>query len=450
MNKQLLFIILAGLISTSMAFGQSKETSIRGKITVDESLDSTGDYSGISLNIVSIGGERGVDTLFTAVTNIDGTFSGKARFNSKGEFTASISRYDIPLGAFAVILSDADPLTISAELPDIDGSLSISSNEHKAMDTYKRVESNYNRIVDFINSGAVEVTQDTIPVILNTWSDLFWSLRESHKGTLAADIGTLRSIEILGGYNDDKLIERVRQSIQDDSFYTAAKAKNGANALIRIESVDAALSFIDSVLEMNLSEDDRIALEMEQIEIKIDHGRENEAKEMLYAFKETYKNNDNLKEWVDVMVYDIEHVFPGLPVPEFSLQLHKGGRVQHSDLTGKVHLIEIVNFANTAYQTEHTLLGLMYEAYQDEGLEIVTIPIHDSRVTVNAFIEDKNVKWPVVSAGQFNSADIIQTFNLTVLPTRILVDTQGKIIRKYSGTNFAIIQNDIIKLLEEE
>jgi peroxiredoxin len=450
-NAQFILLLLATFLIADSGFTQAQKTTrISGSITVDQRLDSTGDYSGISVHIVDIGGQRGVDTLFAAITNIDGSFSGTARFTNKGEFTASISRYGIPLAATAVILAPNDPVTITGQLPNFEETVSVESKEQSAMNTYQRVERNYNRIVDFINSGAVEVTQDTIPVIINTWSDLFWSVRELHPGTLAADIGTLRSVEILAGFNDEVVLRRVRESMSDNSFYTAAKVRLGAGAKLRLEGVQPAIAFIDSVLKMRIPEDDRIVLEMESIEIKIDNGMEQEAKTRLLAFREKHKNTPSLAEWVDVIMYDIENLFPGLPAPSFSLQLHRGGRVQNQDLIGKTVLIEIANFASQTYQTENTFLGLLYERFNDKNFEIVTIPIHDSRITVNAFVQDRNIPWPVVSAGQFNSADIIQKFNLTVIPTRILIAPDGTIIRKYSGTNFAIIQNDIIRILEEE
>lgn len=450
-KAQFLIFLLASFLLIDSGFAQSQlSTRISGTITVDERLDSTGDYSGISVHIVEIGGPRGVDTLFAAVTNIDGTFSGTARFPRKGEFTASISRYNIPLAATAVILAPNDPITLTGQLPNFDETVQITSKEHTAMATYQRVERNYNRIVDFINSGAVEVTQDTIPVIINTWSDLFWSVRELHPNTLAADIGTLRSVEILAGFNDDVVLSRVREALTGQTAYTAAMVRIGAGAKLRLEGPKPAIDFIDTVLRSRIPEDDRIVLEMEIIEIMIDNGMENEAKNRLTAFRQRHQDTPSLAEWVDVMMYDIEHLFPGLPAPSFSLQLHRGGRVQNQDLLGKTVLIEVVNFASQTYQTENTLLGLLYESFQDRNFEIVTIPIHDSRVTVNAFVQDRNIPWPVVSAGQFNSADIIEKFNLTVIPTRILIAPDGTIIRKYSGTNFAIIQNDILRILEEE
>lgn len=442
----LFLLLLGGEINAQQLY----TASISGEITVDPALDDTGDYSGITINIFRLGGEVLSDTVFTATTNREGAFSGTARFSEKAEYTASVSRHGSVLSIFSVILADNDNIVITAQLPGFDESLEIKSNEQTAMDTYYRVDRNYVRMVEIINSGVIEVTQDTIPVILDTWSDLFWSIRDQHPGTLAADIGTLRSVEILGGYHDEKLIARVREALSDGSSYIAAKAQVGANAIFRLQDVDSALAFLDSVRAGNIPLEDDIVLEMESIEIMINHGRENRAKNQLMDFRQRYQHIERLAEWVDVMIYDIENLFPGLPIPEFTLRLQSGGSVNSADLTGKVFLVEVVNFTNEIYKTEQTLLNLLFEEYGPDKFEIITIPIHDSRVTVNAFVEDRSVPWKVVAAGQYSSRSVFDTFNLTILPTRILVDSDGKIVRKYSGTNISFIYNDILELLNEE
>ncbi len=428
----------------------TSSTTVSGTITVDEAIDASGDYSGIIVTILGYSEFTGIDTLMTAITDVRGNFSGTARFDAKSEFTGVVSRHGINLASFGIILAENDPVTIVGQLPDINLNLEIESAEQEAMSTYERVERSYNRVVDFINSGRIEVTQDTIPTLINTWSDLFWSVQTLHPQTLAGDLGSLRSIEILGGYDDEKLVKRMYEALTDGSVYKAAKVRLGADALFRLYGVEPAMALVDSMLTTNLMPEDLITLQMDAIEIRIEHGKEQEAKELLLEFRQQHVGNPMLADWVESMVYDIENLFPGMPVPDFSLQLLKGGRIQNTDLTGKLFLIEFANFASPDFQTETTLLSFFYEQYKDRGFEIITIPIHDSRVTVSAFVEDRGITWPVVAAGQYNSADLATTFNLSVLPTRFLVDSEGRIIRKYSGTNIGIIQNDISILLNEE
>lgn len=429
---------------------QVSSTTVSGTITVDEAIDPSGDYSGIIVTILGFGEFTGIDTLMTAITDVSGNFSATAHFDAKSEFTAVVSRHGMNLASFGIILAANDPVTIVGQLPDLNLNLVIESAEQEAISTYERVERSYNRVVDFINSGRLEVTQDTIPTLINTWSDLFWSVQALHPQTLAGDLGSLRSIEILGGYNDEKLVERMYEALAGGSVYKAAKVRLGADALFRLHGVEPAMALVDSMLTTDLQPEDLITLQMDAIEIRIEHGKEQEAKGLLMDFRNQHTDNPMLAEWVESMVYDIENLFPGMPVPEFSLQLLKGGRIQSSDLSGKLFLIEFANFASPDFQTETTLLSFFYEQNKDRGFEVITIPIHDSRVTVSAFVEDRSISWPVVAAGQYNSTDLATTFNLSVLPTRFLVDAEGRIIRKYSGTNIGIIQNDISILLNEE
>jgi peroxiredoxin len=429
---------------------QSYSTAVNGTITVDEALDPSGDYSGIIVSILGFGEFTGIDTLLTAVTDVNGNFSGTARFDAKREFTATVSRHGVNLASFGIILADGDPVTITGQLPDLNLNLEVQSAEQDAMNTYQRVERSYNRVIDFINSGMVEVTQDTIPTLINTWSDLFWSVQTMHPQTLAGDLGSLRSVEILGGFDDEKLVKRMYEALSGGSVYKAAKVRLGADALFRLEGVEPALSLVDSMLTTKLQPEDLIVLQMDAIEIRIEHGREQEAKNLLMEFREQHSDNPMLADWVETMVYDIENLFPGMYIPEFSLQLQRGGRIQNTDIREKLFLIEFANFANPEFQTETTLLTFFYQQNSERGFQVITIPIHDSRITVNAFIEDRNIPWPVVAAGQYNAADLASLFNLSVLPTRLLVDSEGRIVRKYSGTNIGIIQNDISILLNEE
>lgn len=451
MKKTLLVCLL---IFISGAFGpllaRQLTTTVSGQITVDRNIDNTGDYSGIKVNIVRLGGTYGVDTLYTAISNIDGTFSGTARFPERAEYLLTVSRYGISLATSAIVLQQDDPVNVTGELPHFDETKSITSGEQTAMATFRRVDRNYNRVVSFINSGAVEVTQDTIPKLVRTWSDLFWSIRDSHPNTLAADIGTVRSLEILSGYDDQLLIRRAGESLTDKSLYTSRKTNLAAGAMNRVSGLRAALSFMESVMKGDIKKEDKLDIEMRGIEMLIEAGYGDEAKQKLTDFRRRNSDNATIANWVDILLYDIEHLFPGLPMPDFDYPLQKGGNVSHESMKGTLYLKEIVDLTNPYYQTEATILNLFFLEYKDKGLNVLSVPINRSPVAVNAFIDDRSLEWPVTRAAMMPVDDIIEKYNLTLIPTRFLVDENGTIIRKYSGTDIAVILNDIRNLLEKE
>src|SRR6056297_4359393 len=119
MNFKAAFILL---IAAIVMFGCSrqdsgqKEAYISGTLTVDENLDSSGDYSGIQLLVsfqTSDGEAR--DTLFHAVTDVEGNFSGTANFENRDLYPVIVSRNQNTFGVLNMVFADGDSISINAE-----------------------------------------------------------------------------------------------------------------------------------------------------------------------------------------------------------------------------------------------------------------------------------------------------------------------------------------------
>ena len=181
-NSATLLLAAILLFMPVLLFAQGSSGSMRanvsGTITVDRNLDPTGDFSGIGVAIVNFDAAAGgLDTLFFARTDRSGKlFRHGPPFSERDEYVISITRNERLISTSTVVLANGDHMTISAEIPAFTETFRAQSRENNAVHDYRRVERNFNRVVDFISSGMAEVTQDTIPVLLRTWSDLFWSV----------------------------------------------------------------------------------------------------------------------------------------------------------------------------------------------------------------------------------------------------------------------------------
>lgn len=449
-------IVLSALLLGCSAFAatdaqaQRSTAQISGMISVDHTIDSTGDYSGIGVAIVHFNpAESVLDTLFYETTDVNGMFSGTARFTERSDYVISITRNQRLISTSTVVLADGDDINMSAEIPGFSESFRAESVENTAVNDFRRVERNFNRVVDFINSGYSEVTQDTIPVILRTWSDLYWSVQDMHPNTLAAESGTLRSIEIIQGWDDALALRRAKQGLREMSDFKSERASIAADAITRIDGLDAGIAFIDSVRTLDISEDDHIILEMRKIELLTEHNQNDRALRYLNDFRLKYGDDQTLNQWADIYSYDIENLSKGLPIPEFSLLLQDERTLSNTDFEGKYLLIEVVNLASGRYMTDHTLLSFIYEDVKDE-VQFLTIPTTESPITIRAFYEERPTSWPVAKSRQVHSAGLMDKLNVVVQPTRVLVAPDGTIVRKYSGTDLSVIENDIKTLLNED
>ncbi|MFW6347354.1 MAG: TlpA family protein disulfide reductase [Cyclonatronaceae bacterium] len=431
--------------------GMPLSTEISGMISVDNRLDDTGDYAGIGVTIVYFNDESNrVDTLYTATTNRNGMFRGTARFPERDEYVLSVSRNGRQISSASIILQDDDPVEITGEIPEFNQTYEVSSAENDAARVFQRVERNFNRVVNFINSSASEVTQDTIPTLLNTWSDIYWSVSELHPNTLAGETGRLRAAEVIQGWDDARALERAKTAMQDSDDYLAERSMLAAEALQRLESTDDALAFTDSVMQLSrLDEDSRLSLEMHYINTLIDAGRSEAALQKLADFRQKYEQRRELQRWAVLTEYDVANLSPGMPMPDFELELMDERRIDLSHFEGKYALIEVVNLASQSYITEHTYLQFLHEDLK-EDIQFLTLPVNDSPVTVQAFYEERDTTWLVAKTRQVYEADLIVKFNVGQQPTRFLIDPEGNIIKKYSGTELSVIENDLRTLLNED
>ncbi len=443
-----LLLIPAFMLFSNAAHAQDS-TKISGLISVDPELDESRDYSGIGVTIILLGTENVVDTLYHAVTKVDGTFSGVAEFPGKDQYLMMISRNQRTLYSSSIVLQADDEITIQGELPHFENTRQVTSFENNAMTNLNRIERNYNRIVDFINYGEVE--QDTIPTLIHTWSDLFWSVQDSYPNTLASDMGKLRSVEILNGWHDDLMLQRIDESMAEGTRYKVEKATFAAGAIIRKENLRAGIAYIDSVSATFDSREKQLDLKMLKTELYLDHNYISDAINTLRVIERDYTVYEELQGWIDFTMYDLENLSKGHRMPEFNLDLlFEDGDVSNESLADKVYLFEIVNLADRGYQLEYNLMLMLYGDYHEKGLEFVSVPINDSGVLVRAFYEERGLFWNVGSPISLAEQDLVETLNIGTVPTRFLVDSNGLIVRKYSGTDISIIQNDIKELLDEE
>ena len=439
MNLRSYFLLSLGVSFLVGCSGESKDsqmnTYISGQITVDEQLDISGDYSGIEL-LVSFQNPNGEirDTVFYAVTDVDGKYSGVARFSDRDIYPVIISRNRNTFAVQNMIFADGDSITFNAQLPNITQTSELSSKENKVYETLERVERNFNRVAQFINAGVIAA--DSVDIEIQKWSDIYWEIFEKNSGTYAAMIAGNTSISMLRGWNDSLMIDRSEELLQIEKYLGRASR----SALIDYYSdqgdLNDILQFLDRLENVAESENQKMNIQIDRIEILYDSSRTREANQYLNTFRETYSDNRAAEEWAENIRYDLEFLTPGSPFPEFAFQLINGDSATTENLQGKPFLIEITRLDNTLYQQQYDRTVAIHQIYSNFGLEIITIPLSANFVTLEAFFSERNRLWGFVLPGSYDAEELFETLNLTQVPTRFLVNDRGEIIRRYIGNEY--------------
>lgn len=423
-----------------------KSALVYGTITVPASIDSSNDFSGIHLTIIRRDTADKADTLYQAVTDISGKFTGTAEFREKGIYPLLISRHKTLISSSSVILADKDTVHITGQIPDFAKTSKITSHEEDAWKIYQRLLGNYDRVMKFVRNG--QIGTDTLPHVYHIWSNLFWSVYQQHPETIAAHRSAVTTIRILEGWDDSLAFVRLRQ-IKNPEIKADLSGDLMA-ILAQRRGLNRALLYTDSLSQASGSRRLKIALGMSKIKMLYDSTHIEQARSDLFTFKKTFAaKNRQARLFAKSMQYDLDSLAPGMPMPSFSVVTLDGDTLTNRSFLGHPYIIEITGLANRLYQQQYADMNALYLVYHYFGLRFLTVPIDASQVTINAFYKERARNWPVARAGSYKYSHLLRRLNVQLIPTRFLVDKKGRIVRKYVGSGSQYLIQDLDKVFHK-
>ena len=449
LSALLFSFILTGCGKTSDTTAERHQAWVSGTITVDPEIDDTGDFSDIRL-LSALQDTQGSprDTVFYAITDSSGNFAGNATFTQREIYPVLISRGDRDLGVINVIFAEGDSVYIEMELPDAERTTKISSKENNAYQTFERLQRNFNRVAMFLNAGRME--QEEVEEELQKWSDMYWRLSVEQKGTLASRVAASASLTLLQGWNNDLMVERLEQMIANDPEIPGAVRRMATGYHISEEGLDSGLDFLDRLSENHVSENYRMSITMDKIELLFDSSRTETANLLLADFKQRYNDNETAMSWAENAQYDLMILSPGQPLPEFEFTTTDGEVLSNSSFENTPYMIEIARFDDPLYQEQYDRTTAIYQIYNSFGLQIITVPVSASKTALNAFFDERVKLWNVVEPGSFDEDELFDTYNINRLPSRFLINDRGEIVRRYIGPEFDDIVRGLQQILTEQ
>ena len=134
--------------------------------------------------------------------------------------------------------------------------------------------------------------------------------------------------------------------------------------------------------------------------------------------------------------------------PSFSLPDLDGKTVHLEDFSGKVIYLDFWGAWCPPCIEEVPHLVSLYNTYKEKGLVIVGISLGDSRRSLERFVKEKQVTYPVV----LGDDKIVEDYRgIVFLPTAFLIDRKGFTRRKLFGyKEKEELEQLILPLLEEK
>ncbi|GAB2982348.1 hypothetical protein GCM10027049_18660 [Mucilaginibacter puniceus] len=168
----------------------------------------------------------------------------------------------------------------------------------------------------------------------------------------------------------------------------------------------------------------------------------NTVKGLFNNFDPEIKNSSYGKS-ITRIIFEMEGNPPGTMAPDFTAKEHNGKQIRLSDLKGKVVMLNFWTSAQPGLANTPYLINV-YKKYQHKGFDIISVADDDKDTdSWRRYIRKTGVDrlWHQLLRGvKYNEDNIDMTnaidrkFNVSVLPTRILIGTNGEIIGRYVGT----------------
>ncbi|TFH36248.1 MAG: redoxin domain-containing protein [Bacteroidia bacterium] len=120
------------------------------------------------------------------------------------------------------------------------------------------------------------------------------------------------------------------------------------------------------------------------------------------------------------------------PAEPFSAALFSGGSYNISQDTGKVILIDLWATWCPPCVAEYSNLLELYNKYNEQGFEIVSISADSKREALEGYLERNKIPWINGFSGKGRKDNVAVLYEIDSYPTYIIIDREG-IIRSISG-----------------
>lgn len=115
---------------------------------------------------------------------------------------------------------------------------------------------------------------------------------------------------------------------------------------------------------------------------------------------------------------------------DFTLQDLDGNEISLSDFKGKGVVLNFWATYCPPCEKEMPYLNNVYKEYKDKGIEILAVNAKEPRILVSPFVEEKNLRFPILLDRTGTTVDQYKILNL---PITFFIDEDGVIIEKFSG-----------------
>lgn len=444
-SRSALFLCVA-LTTGVLAGGCSKpkdktvRAHVSGTLALSPEIDPEDDGSGFEILILSqLSGD--LDTLASAVTAPGGTFAVDVVAPERGVFPLSISRGSDPLALEELVLADGDSVSIRGTFPLENRTLRIVSYENGAWAALRNTKAAFQQTVYGLVQNQT-YTPETMGQAVAQTSNVLWSLRDTYPNTMGAIMAEAESIGLLESWNDSLALARFGE-LKPDHAVIVDLVRAARRSTARLSGQAAAIDLVNRYAGL-VEKENRAGVRSELVMAHMDSSALDLAVEVARSL--TSEEGD-WGTWAQKAVYELENLMPGMPAPEIGLVDLTGRGVNLAALRGNVVMLEFFAPDGEFFATyeERAAIVALGDRFPLVSVSVSLEP--DSLYTLGMLQEAPMAGTFVIDPAGAESVTA-KAYNVNVLPTRVLIDPEGRIVGKYVGGAFDALSRDLAGLFQ--
>jgi peroxiredoxin len=452
-NRLLLCGVLGTAALTGCTRGEAADAAdnvvhsyLNGTITISAQIDSTGNHVGTEVLVLNQDEAGELDTLGIATTDSTGAFRMNIEAPDRGVYLLVISRFAQQFGRYQIVVAQGDSASFNLELPaDPNRPLLIRSPENAAWMAYQNVKEQHQQsVMQALQGGAYD--EQEVQRLLQQGSNILWSLRDNFRGTVGADIASAEAIAMLENWNDSLLVARVAELSPENPVITQI-AMIGRRSKARLDGQAAAIQFLQEMQGKVTRSKQKAELQAEIVVAYLDSLQQPEALAAAQVIKTRYKDEKNVVEWADKAIYEIEHLMPGMVAPALNGRDVEGADLNLGQFKGKALLVEFYHPRDPSIQQELALRNALYQGFKDQPVDMVAVWLVADSSLAEVLRDEANFPGRHILAPGGEKDTLTVLYNVNTLPTRYLIDQEGKIVKKFAGASLDVVQEELAKLL---
>lgn len=434
------------LLLSVTACGDGGEYPVRshvsGSFSVRAEVDSSGDHAGFRVTVL---GQRDgdVDTLGTAVTGRDGAFSFEVRAPEAGIYPISVERNgaELALGEFVAV--DGDSVEVSAVFPLGARRLRIVSGENAAWTAYRNAKTQHNHSMAELVGGR-DYTAADLRLVISQTSTVLWNIHGTYDGTIGGTLAKAESVIMLEGWNDSLVVARYPE-ISPENASIVEVARAARRSVARLQGGEAALQMLRTLRDA-APEERKPGIMAEMVIAYADSNRSIEAVETASELRRLYPESP-WAAWASRATYDLENLQPGMEAPAFALVDHEGQELTSSNQLGRFVILEFFDPLEPLFQREIAARDNIAGSIDPRLFGYVSISVQEDSAINEAFVEEQDHPGHFVLGGGGLDQQVAQDFNVNIVPTRFLIDPDGRIVAKYTGPALDDLESDLVAII---